>query len=104
MWWTGTTRRRLHLPARWARTDEWYNYRAAPEGVRVLAALDETTYEGGTMGEHPIAWCHERLGGRSWYTGGGHTSESYADDDFRTHLSGGIRYAAGLAEADCSVP
>lgn len=92
-----------HLPADWPRTDEWYNYRAAPEGVRVLATLDEATYEGGTMGgDHPIAWCHEALGGRSWYTGGGHTIESYADDAFRAHLLGGLRWAAGLADGDCS--
>lgn len=92
-----------HLPATWPRTDEWYNYRAAPAGVRVLATLDEATYEGGTMGDnHPIAWCHERLGGRAWYTGGGHTAESYADDAFRAHLLGGIRYVAGLDDGDCS--
>ena len=91
-----------HLPARWERADEWYTFRAAPQGVHVLATLDETTYEGGTMGRHPIAWCHERLGGRAWYTGMGHTAESYADPAFRAHLAGGIRYAAGLAPGDCS--
>lgn len=91
-----------HLPARWERTDEWYDFRQPPAGVRVLATLDESTYEGGLMGdEHSIAWCHEKLGGRAWYTGGGHTSESYADPAFREHLAGGIRYAAGLTDDDC---
>lgn len=90
------------LPARWERTDEWYSFRAAPERVRVLATLDESTYEGGAMGRHPIAWCHERLGGRAWYTGMGHTVESYADPAFRSHLLGGVRYAAGLAPGGCS--
>ena len=91
-----------HLPARWERADEWYTFRAPPQGVRVLATLDEATYEGGTMGRHPIAWCHERLGGRAWYTGMGHTAESYAEPAFRAHLLGGIRYAAGLEPGDCS--
>jgi type 1 glutamine amidotransferase len=85
------------LPALWERTDEWYDFTASPRGrVRVLATLDETTYSGGRMGaDHPIAWCHEVGRGRSWYTAGGHTSESYAEPLFRSHLLGGIRWAAG---------
>jgi glucose/arabinose dehydrogenase len=100
---------RLHpstsgLPEHWTRTDEWYNYQVNPRGeVHVLAALDESTYTGGSMGfDHPIAWCHAFQGGRSWYTGGGHTSESYAEPHFIAHLTGGIRWAAGLATGDCS--
>ena len=46
--------------------------------------------------DHPIAWSHAFQGGRAWYTGGGHTDESYAEPLFRAHLLGGIRYAAGL--------
>ncbi|NUK03503.1 ThuA domain-containing protein [Streptomyces lunaelactis] len=92
-----------HLDDAWERTDEWYNYRTNPRGkARVLATLDETTYQGGTMkGDHPIAWCQTYQGGRSFYTGGGHTKESYADAAFRTHLLGGLRYAAGQVKADC---
>jgi cytochrome c len=84
------------LPAVWQRTDEWYDYAASPRGrVRVLATLDEATYAGGKMGaDHPIAWCRAVGRGRSWYTGGGHTSESYAEPLFRSHLLGGIRWAA----------
>jgi hypothetical protein len=51
--------------------------------------------------DHPTAWCHPFGGGRSFYTGGGHTRESYAEPAFRAHLLGGIRYAAGRAHADC---
>ena len=85
------------LPRRWTRTDEWYDYRAQPRrGVRVLALLDESTYAGGSMGaRHPIAWCRRFQGGRSWYTGGGHTEASYDEPLFRAHLLGGIRWAAG---------
>jgi cytochrome c len=89
------------LPRRWTRTDEWYNFATNPRrSVRVLVTLDETTYApgAGAMGrDHPIAWAHEFDGGRAWYTGGGHTEESYSEPLFRAHLLGGVRYAAGLA-------
>ena len=64
-----------HLPPTWSRTDEWYNYRTNPRAnVKVLASLDESSYTGGTMGgDHPITWCQNYGGGRSWYTGLGHT-------------------------------
>ncbi|MFI1393584.1 ThuA domain-containing protein [Streptomyces sp. NPDC020681] len=93
-----------HLGATWTRTDEWYNYRTNPRSsVRVLQSLDESTYSGGEMGDdHPITWCHPQQSGRSFYTGLGHTAESYADPAFRALLLGGIRYAAGVAPADCS--
>jgi type 1 glutamine amidotransferase len=89
-----------HLPDIWRRTDEWYNYRENPRGkVNILLDLDESTYENGEMGDdHPIAWYHEFGGGRSWYTGGGHTSESFSEPDFMKHVLGGIRWAAGVAE------
>ncbi len=91
------------LPRRWSHTDEWYNYRANPRGrVHVLAVLDEESYEGGTQGtDHPIAWCHDFDGGRAWYTGLGHTEESYVAPMFLRHLLGGIQYAAGVSEGDC---
>lgn len=86
------------LPESWQRTDEWYNYDRNPRGTaRVLLTLDEATYEGGAHGDdHPIAWCHEYDGGRAWYTGGGHTKESYDERLFREHVLGGIRWALRL--------
>ncbi|SCL70225.1 lectin [Micromonospora chersina] len=92
-----------HLPQTWNRTDEWYNYRTnARSTAHVLATLDESSYSGGSMGgDHPHAWCKAYAGGRSFYTGGGHTQASYAEPAFRAHLLGGIRYAAGRSRADC---
>ncbi|MET8405935.1 ThuA domain-containing protein [Streptomyces sp900116325] len=92
-----------HLDDAWVRTDELYNYRTNPrDKVKVLATLDETTYTGGTMkGDHPITWCQSYGGGRSFYTGLGHTKESYAEPAFRQLLLGGVRYAAGQVKADC---
>ena len=91
-----------HMPGTWTHFDEWYNYRTNPRGhVHVLATIQEKSYEGGTMGhDHPIAWAHEFDGGRSWYTGLGHTKEVYADSLFQQHLLGGIEWAAGQVEGE----
>ncbi|WP_377269658.1 ThuA domain-containing protein [Peterkaempfera sp. SMS 1(5)a] len=93
------------LPDKWTRFDEWYNYRTNPRdaGVRVLATLDESTYDDGAdvMGDHPITWCQRYDGGRAWYTGMGHTIESYSDPLFLGQLLGGIRMAAGTAAFPC---
>lgn len=84
------------LPARWERTDEWYNFKNLNPDVQVLAKLDESTYEGGKNGaHHPIAWFHSYDGGRAFYTGLGHTVESYSEPAFLQHIWGGIAYAMG---------
>lgn len=92
-----------HLPAAWIRTDELYNYRTNPRsGAKVLARLDESTYSGGNMGaDHPIVWCKNVGNGRSWYSGLGHTQQSYTEANFRTMLLGGIRWVAGMVPGDC---
>jgi type 1 glutamine amidotransferase len=94
------------LPATWNRADEWYNFRSNPrDHVHVLATLNETMYTGGSMGaDHPIAWCQFYDGGRAWYTAGGHTRESYSEPLFLEHLLGGIVFAAGYPDEDCSTP
>jgi len=83
------------LPQRWQRIDEWYNFQSNPRSaVHVLVTLDESTMSGGEMGaDHPMAWCH----GRSFYTALGHTTESYSEPLFLSHLKGGLLTAAGLA-------
>ena len=76
-------------------TEEWYNFRENPRPVvDVLVTLDETTYSGGTMGDHPISWCHEFQGGRSWYTGMGHRTQTFQSVGFQQHLLGGILWAS----------
>jgi type 1 glutamine amidotransferase len=86
------------LPEVWVRTDEWYDFLAPPSGVRVLAEVDESTYQGGRMGpHHPIAWTHPVDAGRSVYIAMGHTEESYSEELFRSMLLGALRYAAGDA-------
>jgi type 1 glutamine amidotransferase len=42
--------------------------------------------------DHPIAWCRERLGGRSFYTALGPTDESFAEPAFLGHLRGTLSW------------
>lgn len=108
-----------HLPAPWAISEEFYSFQDNPRGtVRVLLNVDEQSYnqdpnttninegsfifgETGVMNDHPMSWCHERLGGRAWYTALGHSVALYADSNFRLHLLGGILTAAKQQDADC---
>jgi type 1 glutamine amidotransferase len=84
-----------HLPARWTRTDEWYNFKQPPTNVHVELMVDEATYSGGTMGaNHPMAWYHNFEGGRAYYTALGHTVESYQDTLFLEHLMKAVKWAA----------
>ncbi|PMD30286.1 glycosyl hydrolase [Hyaloscypha variabilis F] len=87
------------LPEEWPWFDEWYNFASNPrQKVNVLLSVNEKEYEGGTMGEdHPLAWCREFEGGRSFYTSLGHFDEAYDDAMFLALLLNGILWAAGKA-------
>lgn len=86
-----------HLPATWARKDEWYNFKDIQPDLHVLIKLDESTYKGGSNGtDHPMAWYHNYDGGRAFYTGLGHVDASYTDPLFLKHLLGGLQYAMGI--------
>ncbi len=89
-----------HLPSRWTRTDEWYDFKALNPDVTVLLEIDPSSYEGSQMeSDHPMAWRHEYGGGRAFYTALGHTNETYEDPRFLRHLLGGIEYAFGEQRA-----
>jgi type 1 glutamine amidotransferase len=92
-----------HFPASFQRTDEWYDFDRTPRGdVHVLLSLDERSYADGSMNDdHPISWCNGVGLGRMFYTGMGHTKESYAEPAFRDHLRGALQYVAGRREGDC---
>ncbi len=92
------------LPQEWTRTEEPYDFVTNPRGdVHVLAGYDSTSYDGDVMGaDHPISWCQNFDGGRSWYTGMGHAPSAFTDEPlFVQHLLGGIQWAAGVADGDC---
>ena len=80
-----------HLDPVWWHKDEWYNFKDVKEGLHVLMNLDEKSYNGGKMGDHhPISWSQNYDGGKVFYTGLGHTEESYDEPAFQKHLIGGI--------------
>ncbi|WP_114790050.1 ThuA domain-containing protein [Niabella yanshanensis] len=86
-----------HLPGIWERKDEWYNFKNINPDVKTLITIDEKSYEGGKNGDfHPMAWCHNFEGGRAFYTGLGHTDESFSEPLFLKHVLGGIQYAMGI--------
>ncbi|WP_328849640.1 ThuA domain-containing protein [Micromonospora zamorensis] len=93
------------LPDRWNRSEEWYNFDTNPRGnVHVLVTADERTYNPGSraMGpDHPISWCRNAGGGRVWATAMGHAIDSYSETNFRNHVLGGVRWAAGNVAGDC---
>jgi len=73
-----------HLPPEWICTDEWYVYNWEPENATVLM----------TVHGHPFAWCSLIGKGRSFYTGRGHTKESYTEDAFIAHIKGGLEWVS----------
>jgi hypothetical protein len=77
--------------------DEWYDFNLNVRGsAYVLASVDESSDPGGKMGaDHPIAWCHENLPGRVWYTALGHGPNAYEDERFLRHVTEGVRWAIG---------
>jgi cytochrome c len=82
------------IPERFSRTDEFYNYKSIKRDlIKVLVKIDESTYVGGANGDdHPMSWYHEYDGGRAFYTGMGHTKESYTEPLFLKHIWGGLQY------------
>ena len=75
----------------------------------MLASLDESTYDeadgsDGVDDDHPISWCQKYDGGRSWYTGMGHTEDSFTEANYLRHILGGIEVAAGTEGMDiCNI-
>jgi len=93
------------LPKTWTRTDRWMNWAPNPIGeVHTIAQVQEKTYdpgEGENGAFHPISWCRDYDGGRSFYTGMGGTADSYTEERFRSHLLGAIQWTTGMARGDC---
>lgn len=88
-----------HLPVEWTLEDEWYDYRAIHPEVTPILLIDESTYkrddEDPATEPRPISWHREFDGGRMFYTGVGHTKESFSDPLVLDHIYGGIKYASG---------
>ncbi|MFF7678085.1 ThuA domain-containing protein [Actinacidiphila glaucinigra] len=93
------------LPLEWKRPDKWINWASNPTGkVHTVAKVRESSYMPGTGAngvDHPVSWCRDYDGGRSFYTGMGGTAESFAETDFRDHLRGALQWTSRLSRADC---
>lgn len=86
-----------HLQKIWMHKDEWYDFKDVKPGINVLMLLDETSYKNGRMGKfHPIAWFQEFKNYRMFYTGLGHTKESFDEANFQKHILGGLKYVMKL--------
>src|SRR3954467_10495749 len=108
------------LPEYWDRTDNFYNFTSNVRGLsHVLDPVVEDPFEpqpqgntlkgitGGTMGaDHPVSFCKDYQGGRSFYTSLGNTVASY-DATLGTHLTGAVKWATGQSDpvySDCGAP
>ncbi len=94
------------LPLNWTRSDQWINWDPSPIGrVHTIAQVQEGTYNPGLSGNgafHPISWCQDYDGGRSFYVGMGRTEASWTGDkQFEGHLAGAIKWSAGMVRGDC---
>lgn len=112
-----------HLPEPWAiPLEEFYTFDRSPRAeVRVLARMDESSYNqqpniscdprapdfpngfDGSMGDHPMVWCHDKFAGRAWYTAFGHEIYLYQQADFLALLRDGILTATRRVAAQCAV-
>jgi PKD repeat protein/type 1 glutamine amidotransferase len=93
------------LPLTVKRSDRWYNWDPNPVGtVHTVAQVEERFYNPGPGANgpfHPVSWCRDYDGGRSFYTGMGHTEGSYGESAFRSHLAGALRWTTGIERGDC---
>jgi type 1 glutamine amidotransferase len=90
------------LPATFRIHEEFYVFWHDPRPhVHVLAELD--TGRGGP--DRPLVWCRRFGRGRVYYDALGHFSATWHDRHQLTLISGGIRWAAGLANMpSCATP
>ncbi|MFE6709310.1 ThuA domain-containing protein [Streptomyces sp. NPDC057695] len=93
------------LPLEWKRPDKWFNWDRNPSGtVHTVARVRESSFQPAARPngwDHPVSWCRDYDGGRSFYTAMGGTVDSYAEADFRDHLRGAIAWTARISRADC---
>ncbi|WP_313367469.1 ThuA domain-containing protein [Sphingobacterium mizutaii] len=85
-----------HLPKVWMHKDEWYDFSNVKPDLKILMTLDEKSYKNGKMGDfHPIAWYQKYDGIKVFYTGLGHTKESFYEPNFQKQIIGGLKYVLG---------
>jgi len=99
------------IPDTYETYDEFFNFRLDPVAfgvagdVTVVATVDESTYQGGSMGaNHPIVWSR-KLGAKAarvFYCGLGHFASDYSADGPGDHtaafIKAGIDYVLGSTQ------
>ena len=107
-----------HLPEYWNLNDTYYNWTSNVRGLsHVLTTVSDDPFDrtgdgptindlvGGTMGaDHPVTWCKDYKGGRSYYTNHGASSAAWNDANLVKELVGAIQWAAGQSDpvySDC---
>lgn len=79
------------LPPHFERIDEWYVVRGYDPALKPLVTLDPASI-GESGPPRPMAWARTFEGGRVFTTLLGHTSASYSEPLFLTHVDNGLRW------------
>jgi type 1 glutamine amidotransferase len=85
-----------HLGNEWLLRDEWYSFRAPLKShATLLMEVDDSSLTGKIplTRVHPIAWAHDKFGGRAMYTGIGHTTAQFSDPVYLEHIILSIKWA-----------
>jgi uncharacterized protein len=85
------------LPRTITRNDEWYYYKDLDPTLHVLVTIDPKSIGEGEADANvnALVWYHQFGGGRVFYSGLGHTSESYSEPYMVTLLTGALAWAVG---------
>jgi type 1 glutamine amidotransferase len=79
--------------------EEWYTWsRSNRKNVRVLASVDESTYDPKsmiTMGDHPVVWTNDHVKSRNVYIFMGHHADLFQDKNFTQLFRNAIFWGAG---------
>ena len=93
-----------NLPEYWDLNDTYYNWASNVRGLsHVLTTVSDAPFDrtgdgptinaltGGTMGaDHPVTWCKDHRGGRSYYTNHGATAAAWNDPNLAKEILGAI--------------
>ncbi|MDT7784547.1 MAG: cytochrome c, partial [Pseudonocardiales bacterium] len=107
-----------NLPEYWNLNDTYYNWTSNVRGLsHVLTTVSDAPFTktgsgptinaltGGTMGaDHPVTWCKDYKGGRSYYTNHGAAASAWSDANLVKELLGALTWASGQSDpaySDC---
>ncbi len=82
--------------------EEWYSLKDFPDDLHVLLLQDAPSMKGDEYKRPPFpsTWARSDGKGRVFYTSMGHREDVWTNPLFQNVLTGGLRWAMGLAPAD----